>query len=105
MERGDYARAEPLLRRILEIRKRAQGESHPSYASLLKSLAILYNKMGDYARAEPLYRQSVESYTKAYGYSDRLCGTMVRTRPGRAVPGKATIPTPSRCFANCTRSS
>ena len=77
MVRGDYAHAEPLLRRILEIRKRAQGESHPSYASLLQNLAILYNKMGDYARAEPLYRQSVESYTKAYGYSDRLCGTMV----------------------------
>ena len=57
---GDYARAEPLYRQALEIRKQALGEKHPDYAASLNNLAGLYESMGDYARAEPLYRQTVE---------------------------------------------
>ena len=57
---GDYARAEPLFRQALEIRKKALGEGHPDYAAGLNNLAALYQAMGDYARAEPLYRQALE---------------------------------------------
>ena len=46
---GDYARAEPLLRRALEIRKKAVGEDHPDYAISLNSLAELYLAMGEAA--------------------------------------------------------
>ena len=57
---GDNARAEPLYRQALEIRKEALGEGHPDYATSLNNLALLYLAMGDYARAEPLFRQALE---------------------------------------------
>ena len=43
---GDYAKAEPLFRQALEIRKRALGENHPDYASSLNNLAVLYQRHG-----------------------------------------------------------
>ncbi len=36
---GDYAKAEPLYRQALEIRKRALGENHPDFAESLSNLA------------------------------------------------------------------
>jgi CHAT domain-containing protein/Tfp pilus assembly protein PilF len=80
--KGDYARAEPYLRRLLEIDKKARGKSHPRYAFTLKSLAQFYEKMGDQARAEPLLRQALASITEAYGYDqcpfDLLSGVASR---------------------------
>jgi tetratricopeptide (TPR) repeat protein len=58
--KGDYAKAEPLFRRSLEIRKRALGENHPDYATSLYNLAELYKAMGDPAKAEPLFRNAIE---------------------------------------------
>ena len=55
--KGDYARAEPLYRQALEIKKKALGEKHPDYATSLNNLAALYRAMGDYARAEPLFQR------------------------------------------------
>ena len=57
---GDYAKAEPLYRQALEIRKQVLGENHPDYAASLNNLAGLYQPMGDYAKAEPLCRQALE---------------------------------------------
>ena len=54
---GDYARAEPLCRQALEIRRKALGEEHPDYAISLSNLANIYSSMGDYGSAEPLYRR------------------------------------------------
>src|SRR5205807_7974678 len=56
---GNFARAEPMFRQALEIRKKALGETHPDYASSLNDLARLYQLQGDFARAEPLARQSL----------------------------------------------
>ena len=67
MAQGDYARAEPLYRQALEIRKKALGENHPDYATSLNNLAALYQAQGDYARAEPLFRQALEIRKKALG--------------------------------------
>ena len=64
---GDYARAEPLYRQALEIKKKALGENHPEYATSLNNLAWLYACQGDYVRAEPLYRQALEIKKKALG--------------------------------------
>ena len=57
---GEYAKAEPLYRQALEIRRRVLGEEHPDYATSLNNLAVLYESMGEYAKAEPLYRQALE---------------------------------------------
>ena len=43
---GDYAKAEPLYRQALEIRKRVLGENHPDYANSLNNLAMLYQAHG-----------------------------------------------------------
>ena len=43
---GDYAKAEPLFRQALEIRKQALGENHPDYANSLNNLAVLYHCPG-----------------------------------------------------------
>jgi len=64
---GEYAKAEPLLRQALEIRKKALGEQHPAYATSLNNLALLYRNMGEYAKAEPLFRQALELKKKALG--------------------------------------
>jgi len=54
--RGDYARAEPLVRQLLEIEKK----NNFHIANTLDRLASLYEKQGDYLRAEQLFRQALE---------------------------------------------
>ena len=66
---GDYAKAEPLFRQAMEIRKEALGEKHPDYATSLNNLAVLYQAMGDYAKAEPLFRQALEIRKKCWAKS------------------------------------
>ncbi len=44
--KGDYARAEPLLRQAAEILRKARGESDPDYARALGGLAVLYKALG-----------------------------------------------------------
>ena len=64
---GDYARAEPLYKRLLAIREKALGPDHPDVATSLNNLAELYRATGDYANAEPLYKRSLSIYEKALG--------------------------------------
>jgi CHAT domain-containing protein len=52
--RGDYAGADPLLRRALAIRERVFGSDHPDVAESLDDLAELLQAEGDYAGALPL---------------------------------------------------
>ena len=63
-EMGDYARAEPPLRRAAEIRFAVLGEDHPEYATSLNNLAVLYQSVGHYTAAEPLYHQSLKILQK-----------------------------------------
>jgi tetratricopeptide (TPR) repeat protein len=60
LEAGDYAAAEPLYRRGLDVERRAQGEKHWHCALILNELATLYWRTGDYTRAEALYREAQE---------------------------------------------
>ncbi|MDZ4723543.1 MAG: tetratricopeptide repeat protein, partial [candidate division Zixibacteria bacterium] len=48
---GQYALAEPLYKRALEIREKALGPDHPDVALSLNNLAFLYNTQGQYALA------------------------------------------------------
>ena len=54
---GDYAKAEPLYKEALEIRRKVLGREHPDTATSLDNLAGLYRAMGDYAKAEPLLQR------------------------------------------------
>ena len=53
-----HARAEPLLERLLKIR-RAGGEDHPGVATVLSALAAVRRGLKDDAGAEELYRRAL----------------------------------------------
>ena len=58
IRQSDFARAEPLLERLLQI-ARAKGESHPDVATALAGLAVAKRGLGDDASAERLYRHAL----------------------------------------------
>ncbi len=64
---GDYAKAEPLYQRALNITEKAVGPDHPATAQALNNLGLLYYYMGDYAKAEPLYQRAFNIREKALG--------------------------------------
>jgi tetratricopeptide (TPR) repeat protein len=51
---GQYAQAEPLLKRALVIREKALGPNHPDVATVLKNLALLYRATQRTTEAEEL---------------------------------------------------
>src|SRR5712691_2805967 len=65
--KGQYAKAEPLLRRALAIREKALGPEHPDVATSLNNLALLYGVQGKYAEAEPLFKRALAIMEKALG--------------------------------------
>ncbi len=65
--RAQYATAEPLYRRSLEIREKQLGPDHPFVATGLNNLALLLKTQGQYAAAEPLYHRSLEIREKQLG--------------------------------------
>jgi len=56
---GNYAEAEPLFRRGLEIREAQLGKDHLDVANSLNNLAALFWAQGNYAEAEPLFRRAL----------------------------------------------
>jgi tetratricopeptide (TPR) repeat protein len=65
--RAQYAAAEPLYRRALEIREKQLGPNHPAVATSLNNLAGLLDAQGNYAAAEPLYRRALKIDEKQLG--------------------------------------
>ncbi|MBI4660469.1 MAG: CHAT domain-containing protein, partial [Verrucomicrobia bacterium] len=65
--KGDYAKAEPLLERALKICEKALGSDHPSTARAIHNLAILYVWRGKYAKAEPALEQALRILEKVLG--------------------------------------
>ncbi len=57
---GDYERAEPLLKKAVQIDKDALGEKHLDYAIQLNNLAGHYSDTGDHANAERLSFQAFQ---------------------------------------------
>jgi tetratricopeptide (TPR) repeat protein len=57
---GEYARAEPFLRKALRICDDKLDPASYDTASTAGNLGGLYQYMGDYAKAEPLYRRALE---------------------------------------------
>jgi len=65
-ETGDYAAAEPLYRRSLEMLE----EGDPYYPSALNNLGLLLYHKGDWAGAEPLLRRAVALRRERLGPAD-----------------------------------
>ncbi|WGS71378.1 tetratricopeptide repeat protein [Pseudanabaena galeata] len=65
--RGTTRAAEPLYKRSLAIWEKALGANHPSVATSLNNLALLYRSQGNYTAAEPLYKRSLAIREKALG--------------------------------------
>jgi CHAT domain-containing protein len=65
--RGDYAKAEPLYQRALNIWEKVMGPEHPYVAEVLDNLADLYREKGDYAKAEPFYHRALTIIENAFG--------------------------------------
>src|SRR5207253_7335069 len=63
---GQYAKAEPLLVKALEVRRRVLGEEHPDTLNSMHSLAMLYLYQGQLAKAEPLFREALERTRKRH---------------------------------------
>lgn len=66
-EKGDYARAEPLLADALRRRRAAHGEESPQVARVLDALGLLHAERGEYAEAERLLRRAVETFRRVEG--------------------------------------
>lgn len=59
LRHGAHAHAEPLLQRLLEI-KRAKGEEHPEVATVLASIASVRQTLGRHDEAEQLWRRVLD---------------------------------------------
>lgn len=59
LKQGSYASAEPLLLRLLDLKK-GKGEDHPEVATVLASLATVRQALGRHESAEQLWRHVVD---------------------------------------------
>ena len=59
LKQGSYASAEPLLLRLLDLKKN-KGEDHPEVATVLASLATVRQALGRHESAEQLWRHVVD---------------------------------------------
>ena len=64
---GSYDRAIVVAKKALQVAEQTFGPIHPSVATSLNNLALLYDTQGQYALAEPLYKRSLAIREKALG--------------------------------------
>ena len=79
---GDSAKAEPLCRQALAIKRKVLGENHRDTATSLNNLAELYVAKGDYAKAEPLFRQVLDIHQKVLGENHPRTATSLNNLAG-----------------------
>ncbi|NEO90791.1 MAG: tetratricopeptide repeat protein, partial [Moorea sp. SIO3G5] len=66
-EQGKYSEAIPVAEKALIIRQQVLGNEHPSVATSLNYLGLLYQLMGRYQQAEPLLSQALEIRRRLLG--------------------------------------
>jgi tetratricopeptide (TPR) repeat protein len=66
-QQGEFAEAERLYQRALEIRERQQGPNHPDVALILNNLAALEAARGNYDAAQPLFERALAIRQTALG--------------------------------------
>jgi len=64
---GDYSQAEKYYLEAIDIKEKIFGKDHPSYATSLNNLGLLYVKMGDYSQAEKYYLEAKNIFEKVLG--------------------------------------
>ncbi|MFZ4509230.1 MAG: tetratricopeptide repeat protein, partial [Fimbriimonas sp.] len=67
LSRAQYAEAEPLMRRALEIDEKSYGKEHPNIAIRLNNLASLLQASNRLEQAEPLMTRALKIDEKSYG--------------------------------------
>jgi len=64
---GEMEEAESTTRRALEIRRKLDGEAHPSTNKMREDLGFVLNRRGKFIESEPILRQSVDIWVKIFG--------------------------------------
>jgi len=72
---GDYAAAEPVLKRSLAIQKAVSGSEHPAVGTSLNNLAMLHVLQGNHEQAQALLEESMVIAEKALGPEHPDVGT------------------------------
>jgi tetratricopeptide (TPR) repeat protein len=67
-KRAQYAKAEPLLLRALDICEQRFGQEHPSTAHSLNRLGYLFEEQGKYEEAERLYQRALAIREQQLGH-------------------------------------
>ena len=67
LAQGNLKEAEPLLIKLLEIRRRVLGEENPQTLDSMRWLGVLYYNQGRYSEAEPLLIKAMEISRRALG--------------------------------------
>ena len=81
-KQGDYAQAEPLLKRSLAIGEKALGPEHPDVARILHGLAMLCIAQGKHAEAEPLLKRSLAIREKTLGLEHPVVAATLESMSG-----------------------
>jgi tetratricopeptide (TPR) repeat protein len=69
----NYAKAERLYQRTLELDLKARGPDSPGIASMLDNRATIHLSRGEFLEAEALYLQSLAILEKKFGAGCRVC--------------------------------
>jgi serine/threonine-protein kinase len=64
---GDAKRAEPHLRRALELRRRGLSSAHPATAASLRDLGRLLTDLGELSEAESVLEESLRLHRRLFG--------------------------------------
>lgn len=64
---GEMEAAEASTRRALEIRRKLDGEAHPSTNKMREDLGFVLNRRGKFTESEPILRQCVAIWVKIFG--------------------------------------
>ncbi len=67
LERGQYALADPLLQKALDLRRNLLGDEHEDIGDSLNYCARFYQLQGCYHEAEPLYQEALAMYKRLLG--------------------------------------
>ena len=96
-ELGEYAAAEPHVRRALELRRGALGDEHDATVRMMSMLGLIHWRQGRLDEAEPLFQDAVEISRRVLGqdHDDDLVYEMnlanVHRAQGALPGGRATL--------------